>query len=143
MMFAPDSISLSWKKAKMDGLYMDCRKCASPYFRYQGSCVSANECPATMAHYTADRAGPQCVVPFECHMNKKLGGDDDAGNCRCTNGNLCRKCGYRAGGNFECLECKKFTLLLNGECVKAAACVAQGGVPLQGDGPRGGVCSTG
>lgn len=142
MMFAPDSISAVWKKAVMDDLYMDCHKCLKPYLRFQGGCVHASECPETHAHYTAERAGPQCTTPFECHMNHKVGGDDEGGDCRCTDGTLCRKCGWRAGGAFECLECKKFTHLLNGSCVKAEECVLQGGVPLAGDGPRGGICMT-
>ena len=64
------------------------------------------------------------------------------GNCKCSNGSLCRDCMWNAGqSEQQCTMCKKHTLVLNGECISVAECINMGLIPVKGTvGARGGRC---
>lgn len=124
------------------GALTECKSCKAPHLMHNGKCVPRAECPSSRAQYLVGTMNGRCEAPFACVKGERLGGDLQGGNCKCSNGSLCRDCMWNAGqAQQQCTMCKKHTLVFNGECISAAKCINMGLMPVKGTvGARGGRC---
>jgi hypothetical protein len=136
--------SIEWEHK---GLYKTCVQCTKGTYFYAGTCLPAGDCPSHLTSYSFGERKSSCDEPFHCNNRKRVWSLDDSGRdakqCKCPDSN-CAECTFKAGNSNakNCVQCKRKTYLLNGDCVDSLACIAVGRTPLQpkGGGPRGWIC---
>jgi len=122
------------------GVHTECSACKAPHLMHEGRCVAPAACPPAMARHLVGSMGGRCEAPFACVRGTRVGGDSSGLRCKCADRKLCRDCLWNAGSAVQqCTLCKKYTVLLDGECISVMDCIGMGRVPVQ-DGPQGGRC---
>jgi hypothetical protein len=125
------------------GLYRKCNTCRKRRVLVdQNFCNLVEEatCPSDQVMYSGVGAsGAGCQDPFTCTTGVRTSGPQTGDECGCRNRSVCNACTWALDG-YACTRCKKFTVLLDGNCIHADECIALGKTPVVGDGPKDGVC---
>jgi hypothetical protein len=125
-----------------DNRFIECTSCKKRrVLAAGGSCITVPEanCPANKVLYIGEASGSMCEEPFACDSQVRTFGTKVGEACLCLERDVCKNCMWGLDGH-KCTMCKKKTVNFHGKCVPQSDCIAAGGVPIMGEGPKGGIC---